>query len=48
MGKKYTYVLLCVVVMLFFVSLNSVGAQSLTPNQQLGKSIFFDMNLSIN
>ena len=48
MGKKYTCALFCVVVMLFFVSLHSVGAQSLTPNQQLGKSIFFDMNLSIN
>lgn len=48
MGNKVPFLLFCILLMLFFAPLNFVGAQSLTPNQQLGKSIFFDMNLSIN
>jgi cytochrome c peroxidase len=44
MGKKVA-VLFSV---LFLVSVIGVSASALTPNEQLGKSIFFDDNLSIN
>ena len=49
-GKKYLAILgVCIVVLLLAVSLVTVLADnSLTPEQQLGKSIFFDDNLSIN
>jgi len=39
---------LCVAVVLSFVLHNDLYAQTLTPSQQLGKSIFFDTDLSIN
>ena len=44
MGKKLA-VLLSVV---FLVSVIGANASALTSKEQLGKSIFFDMNLSIN
>ncbi len=48
--RVLTYVLVCAAVLLLLVSVGTVAAQdpTLTPEQQLGKSIFFDMNLSIN
>jgi len=41
-------VLACTSVLLLGIGLGVVSGQTLTPNQQLGKSIFFDQNLSIN
>ena len=45
MKKK---VLVFAVILLFVTLAGLVAAQDLTPNEQLGKSIFFDVNLSIN
>ena len=49
-GKKTLTILgVCFVLLLLAASLVTVLAQdALTPNEQLGKSIFFDDNLSIN
>lgn len=46
-----TYVLVCAAVVLLLTSVGTVSAQdptTLTLEEQLGKSIFFDVNLSIN
>ena len=41
-------ILFCTVALLLLVGLGVSTGQSLTPNEELGKSIFFDTNLSIN
>ncbi len=48
--RVVTYVLVCAASVLLVASVGTVAAQdpTLTPNEQLGKSIFFDVNLSIN
>jgi cytochrome c peroxidase len=47
--RVLTLVLVCAGVLLLVVGVGTVAAQDpLTPKEQLGKSIFFDMNLSIN
>jgi cytochrome c peroxidase len=48
--RVFTCVLVCAAVVLLVASIGTVAAQdpALTPNEQLGKSIFFDVNLSIN
>ena len=48
-NKKITISGISIVVLLMTVSLITVAAQNdLRPEEQLGKSIFFDINLSIN
>jgi cytochrome c peroxidase len=47
--KVLTYVLVCAAVLLLVAFVGTVAAQTaLAPEEQLGKSIFFDENLSIN
>lgn len=48
--RGFTCVLLCAAIVLLVASVGTVAAQNpiLTPNEELGKSIFFDDNLSIN
>jgi cytochrome c peroxidase len=49
--RVLTYVLVCAAVVLLLTSVGTVSAQdptTLTPEEQLGKFIFFDENLSIN
>ena len=48
--KSKTTLGICLVILLLAVSIVTVMAQApgLTPMEQLGKSIFFDQNLSIN
>lgn len=46
--KVFIYAFICTAVMLSFGQQGNLSAQSLTPNEQLGKSIFFDTDLSIN
>ena len=36
----------CIVVLLFAVGISNLGAQELTPREELGKMLFFDENLS--
>jgi cytochrome c peroxidase len=48
--RVLTYVLVCAAVGLLLISVGTVAAQepTLTPSEELGKSIFFDDNLSFN
>jgi len=48
--RVLTYVMACAALLLLVAFVGTVAAQepTLTPEQQLGKSIFFDTNLSIN
>jgi cytochrome c peroxidase len=48
--RGFTCVLVCAAIVLLVASVGTVAAQdpTLTTNEQLGKSIFFDDNLSIN
>jgi cytochrome c peroxidase len=46
--RVFGYAFLCAAAMLLFILPGNVPAQSLTPSEQLGKSIFFDTDLSFN
>ena len=46
--NAYKYIALGALLLLLIASIGTVAANVLTPEEQLGKSIFFDENLSIN
>jgi cytochrome c peroxidase len=46
--RVFTCAFFCAAVMLLFSLPSNLSAQNLTPNEELGKSIFFDTDLSIN